>query len=58
MTGPCTEGYYCPGGSEKGDDVECPVGNYCEEGAEIPTPCPAGTYNPSISEIPLCFANL
>ena len=51
MTGACTPGYYCPGGSERGDDVECPVGSYCEGAASVPIACPAGTYNPSTSEL-------
>ncbi|GMH73236.1 hypothetical protein TL16_g06129 [Triparma laevis f. inornata] len=48
-TGPCNEGYYCPGGqtfpSEAG--YECLKGHYCPSGSPHPLPCPAGTYLPS-----------
>ena len=43
----CNEGYYCPGDDGNNDDFKCGAGNYCPTGSASPTPCPAGTYNPS-----------
>lgn len=38
--------------------IDCPEGNYCPGGQENspttePTPCPAGTYNPSTKSVDL-----
>jgi hypothetical protein len=40
---------------------ECPRGSYCPDGAQIPTPCPRGTYGPltmstSLFGCPVCPA--
>ncbi|KAK3560704.1 hypothetical protein QTP86_014744, partial [Hemibagrus guttatus] len=49
-SGPCQEGFYCPGGtiSSTGAGTEgglCPQAHYCPLGSVMPLPCPAGTYN-------------
>ena len=61
---PCTEGYYCPEQSERGDvsndhGLPCPPGANCPEGSTTRSePCPAGYYCPETSfyeEFP-CYA--
>lgn len=52
----CQNGYYCPQGSKnaKGNlgvlggtaGGICPKGNYCPHGSDLPSPCPAGSFNP------------
>jgi len=39
-----------------GNDI-CPVGYYCEEGSNYPTPCPIGTFSRStgITNVSLCL---
>ncbi|XP_041098352.1 SCO-spondin [Polyodon spathula] len=46
-TGPCREGFHCPGGAKSplGSEGTCPVSHYCPAGSAQPLPCPAGTYN-------------
>lgn len=45
--GLCQEGFYCPTGTDRPDPIgtPCTVGHYCEQGSNIPTPCPQGTYS-------------
>ncbi|XP_064159371.1 SCO-spondin [Anguilla rostrata] len=53
VTGPCQEGYYCPGGNASpqphsdsaGEGGPCPAGHYCPRGAAEPQPCPEGTFS-------------
>ncbi|CAH1789583.1 unnamed protein product [Owenia fusiformis] len=41
----CAPGYYCNGSQSQVNppDFICPIGNYCPEGSDRPTPCPEGT---------------
>lgn len=48
----CAAGYFCKSGASSrypdGSSTlagPCPVGHYCAEGTEDPTPCPAGTFS-------------
>ncbi|KAH3841624.1 hypothetical protein DPMN_115097 [Dreissena polymorpha] len=51
-SGLCDAGYYCKSGSDssmpsnatKGDGGPCPIGHFCEQGTQDPTPCPLGTF--------------
>ncbi|CAM9865459.1 unnamed protein product, partial [Choristocarpus tenellus] len=52
--GTCSEGYYCPSGSQDShgktsfaSEHACPLGRYCVAGTGSPSLCPIGTYNPS-----------
>ena len=68
---PCTAGYVCHEGckSKHPTDVavdkgyQCPKGHYCETGSKLPTPCPAGSFNPfpvsgNHTDCRLCSADL
>lgn len=43
-SGPCTEGYYCPGGQDTFTPAEyqCPQGFYCPTGSDEPLICDRG----------------
>lgn len=41
----CTAGYYCPKGTS--EMFLCPTGHYCDPNVDVPSPCAAGTYNPT-----------
>lgn len=45
----CHVGYYCPLNQLEGDPASyiCPKGYMCPQGSKAPTPCAAGTYQPS-----------
>lgn len=53
-TGLCAAGYYCTNGSSTARPFDgitgdvCPMGAYCEEGSAAPTPCPAGSFSPTM----------
>ncbi|CBY39199.1 unnamed protein product, partial [Oikopleura dioica] len=36
---PCLAGYYCPAGSDRGNQLICPEGFMCPEGSEMPIAC-------------------
>ncbi|KAJ7990480.1 hypothetical protein DPEC_G00300750 [Dallia pectoralis] len=67
-SGPCQEGFYCPGGDSTSTGSEgggggggrgrCPPAHYCPAGSANPVPCPAGGYaNMSgLSRCPRCHA--
>ena len=46
-SGPCSSGYYCPGGVTEAEpsDFICPPGFYCPEMLSFPSPCPVGTFS-------------
>ncbi len=52
-SGDCLAGFFCNNGSWEANPVgqvygdECPGGHYCPAHSYEPTPCPAGTYQPS-----------
>ena len=46
----CTAGFFCDEYAHTPTnfaDNTCPAGSYCPEGSALPTPCIAGTYNPT-----------
>ena len=45
--GPCSEGYYCPGGQTSNTPAHliCPTGSFCPEGSHTHIVCHNGTYN-------------
>ena len=49
VTGPCSEGYFCPGGqfSSKPEEFNCTPGHFCREGSVTPELCEAGKWNPN-----------
>ncbi|KAF6031636.1 hypothetical protein EB796_010068 [Bugula neritina] len=49
VSGPCSQGYYCPGGQAtlSPSSYQCPKGFYCPEGSDEPTICERGTYAPN-----------
>ena len=59
---PCTNGYFCPGGTntfmlkcapgtysdfEQSTCTQCPAGHKCLDPANVPYPCPTGSYAPA-----------
>lgn len=61
-TGPCDEKFFCPIGSSSKNGYTntyvfglslsglCPKGHTCAAGTIAPTPCPIGTFNPSVGQ--------
>lgn len=43
-TGLCAAGYYCDGGADVINPVECQSGRYCPEGTAVEEQCPPGTF--------------
>ena len=45
-SGPCSEGYFCPGGQNSSTPSEfgCTLGHHCPLGSSLPQPCSAGFY--------------
>lgn len=43
-SGPCDEGYYCPGGQDtlSPSEYQCPQGFYCPQGSDEPLICARG----------------
>ena len=54
---PCLPGHYCET-TQMSTTKPCPAGSYCPEGSEVPTSCPAGTYNNETNRFKVehCFA--
>lgn len=46
VSGPCTTGYYCPGGQATSTPIayQCPVGHFCVEGSSAAQICTSGYY--------------
>ena len=47
VTGPCSNGSYCPLGSKVPSPITCPKGFHCPTGSAIPQPCVNGYYTNS-----------
>ena len=57
VTNPCTEGRYCPEGSNTSTQSSCTIGYYCPRGISTPIPCPVGSYCSVGSAVPsICQA--
>ena len=46
----CPSSVYCPAGQSTPTGISCPVGHFCMAGSDRPTPCPSGTYQPSVAQ--------
>ncbi|XP_034557340.1 zonadhesin [Notolabrus celidotus] len=50
VSGPCLPGFYCLEGSQTATPISnvsggvCPTGHFCTEGTNVPSPCPAGSF--------------